>query len=78
MSSQSTFSVKSSHRFVNGGSKPASTIKPTYISAFGRSKIGINSELGIPTTTRTPNNVIHGSQKGMAIRSNMNAMADYH
>lgn len=81
MKQQSTFSVRSSHKFVDPSGK--SSYVSNSIEAAPLKKSGAAPQKGMAVRNggqppvAASSSVTHGSQKGMAVRTSSQAMPDY-
>lgn len=75
-----SFRIKSSHKFVNSMSEDPPTISSfsdfTLSSTSKNNQTIFNKQTTTPKTS-TDTNVTTGSEKGMAVRTSITAMADY-
>lgn len=76
-----SFRVKSSHQFVNPNEEQKTSVVPSYLdySITSGTTSSKTSTSYIPKSkTNTDTEVVLGSEKGMAVRTNITAMADYY
>lgn len=81
MKQQATFSVRSSHKFVDPSGKKSYSSNVLNTDASSKKSGPPQKGMAVRNSSGQPSvpvsSVIHGSQKGMAVRTSMNAMPDY-